>query len=300
MIARALRRAGTSWKIFFIAAALFCVGIAGTTTALFSANVTNKTSTFGGGWVGSPTSAAVAGPHGADMTVTWATPTTTGVQGYAIVWTNMGTTAAACPTTPITGTTTVQLVAPASSYVADNATTTSDSGYYFCYQVRSYWTTNSWYGTNPSQPANASRVGLWASAASITNGDHTRGNITSKDSISLTFNQAVSSGNVTIASCTTAKTVLIGAATCSSTPTIGTLTTSGSIGTATTWTGTVSGSGTATLTIALAGNSSSTDSGTFTFTPSGSLSSAVGSPAPGSQAVGCNAAHCAISAGGPF
>jgi hypothetical protein len=295
MIPKALRRAGTSWKIFLIAAALFCVGVAGSTTALFTADVTNKTSTFGGGWVGSPTGASAAGPQGAQMTVTWTTPTTTGVQGYAVVGTNVGTTATACPTTPY-ATTITTLVAPASSYTATNAASQSDDGYYYCYQVRSYWTTNSWYGATPSQPASATRIGLYPTSASITNGDAHSGGITKKDSISVTFNQAVTVGTTNVISCTNG-TVLIGASACGTTPSFGTLTTNGSITTSTTWGTTVTGSGTTTVSFALTGNNSSNDTGTFTFTPSASLLSSTGAA---TEAPACTAAQCTISAGGPF
>lgn len=297
MIPRALRRAGTSWKIFIIAAALFCVGVAGSTTALFTADVTNKTSTFGGGWVGSPQSAAAAGPNGADMTVTWTTPTTTGVQGYAVMGTNMGTTATACPAAtsayPVTITT---LAAPALTYTATNAASQSDDGYYYCYQVRSYWTTNSWYGTtNANAQASATRIGLYPMTALITNGDNATGNITKKDSISLTFNQAVTASGTTMVSCT--NTVLLGAATCGSTPSIGTLTTGGTIGSpSTTWTMTVGGSGTTALSITLTGNGSVSDSGSYTFAPSASLLSTNGT----TKAPACTSAQCTISAGGPF
>lgn len=285
-----------SWKVFIIAALLLCVGVVGGTTAIFTAEVTNKTSTFGGGWVGSPASPGVAGPNGADMTITWTTPTTTGVQGYVVAATNMGTTATACPGSTVTyPEKLVTLAAPASSYTATNATSQSDDGYYYCYHVRSYWTTNSWYGNDGVGNANAIRIGLYATAVTLRNNSN---NLNKHDGLTLTFNQAVDAASGSMIACTN-ETVLLGATSCSATPSIGTLTmTGGTIPTQTTFSMSVTGSGTTTLSLTPGTNNNVnfTGSPSWTFTPSSSLQSTNGT----TKAPGCTGAPCVLSVSGNF
>jgi hypothetical protein len=150
----ALRRARKTTLLFVIAALLFLAGLAGTTLGYFDGE-TDNVATWSGGFVFPPTNATtVGGPVGAGQTITWTTPTTTGVQNYVLRVTNMGTTAVACPaqsvvTTTVTMPTTTQagtvtwpttypetvgtLAAPAGSGVATIPST--DNGQFVCYQV---------------------------------------------------------------------------------------------------------------------------------------------------------------------
>jgi hypothetical protein len=109
----ALRRARKSTLLFVIAALLFLAGLAGTTLGYFDGE-TDNVATWSGGFVFPPTNATtLGGPVGAGQTITWTTPTTTGVQNYILRVTNMGTAAVACPaqnvvTTTVTMPTTTQ------------------------------------------------------------------------------------------------------------------------------------------------------------------------------------------------
>jgi hypothetical protein len=295
MIPKALHRAATSWKTFAVAAALFSLGLVGSTFANFSADTTESTATFASGYVGSPTSAAIPGSAGADETVTWTTPTTTGVQGFNVLGTNMGTTAIACPSASTTYPVTVGSVAGAGTrtYVATNAAG-SDDGSYYCYQVQSYWTTTSWTGNSlANASASAVRIGLWPTAVALGTAG---GTINRSDTIKITYNQAATISSASVQTCTSGNKVLVGASSCGSTPTVGTLTLSTrTIGANQTFTTSISGSGTTSVTITLSTNATVNLTGTGTaswsFTPSSSTQSTNG----GTKAPTCTLASCNVT-----
>src|SRR5262249_30907106 len=151
-------------------------------------------------------------------TITWTTPTTTGVQGFNVLGTNMGTTPAACPATTYPVTLGSVSGAGTQSYVATNAAG-ADDGYYYCYQVQSYWTTTSWTGNSLANAgANAVRIGLYPTSVTIGSGG---GTINRNDTITIVFNRAVSMSSIFVTACTNGN-VYIGSTSCGS-PTVGTL-----------------------------------------------------------------------------
>jgi hypothetical protein len=232
----ALRRATKSTVIFVIALLLFVAGLAGTTFAYFDGEADNV-ATWSGGYVFPPTLAAVVGsPVGAGQTITWTTPTTTGVQNYVIRATTVGTTAAACPAQPVTtvavtSTTFTPIVSPTTTQVATQTIGTvtlpttypetvatlaapaqtgiatvaqADSGYFVCYQVAGYWSAGTWYSKNANANATGTRAGLWPTAVVKSNGNFstTLGN---GDKIAITYNQnvSVSTGSIQVCASTT-------------------------------------------------------------------------------------------------
>jgi hypothetical protein len=215
----ALRRARKSTLLFVIAALLFLAGLAGTTLGYFDGE-TDNVATWSGGFVFPPTNATtLGGPVGAGQTITWTTPTTTGVQNYMLRVTNMGTSAVACPaqsvvTTTVTMPTTTQagtvtwpttypetvgtLAAPAGSGVATIPST--DNGQFVCYQVAADWTPATWYSKNANANATAVRAGLWPTA--VVKANHATANsIAATDTVAVTFNQNVSVGTSPVSVC---------------------------------------------------------------------------------------------------
>jgi hypothetical protein len=206
----ALRRARKTTLLFVTAALLFLAGLAGTTLGYFDGE-TDNVATWSGGFVFPPTNATtLGGPVGAGQTITWTTPTTTGVQNYVLRVTNMGTSAVACPaqnvvTTTVTMPTTTQagtvtwpvtypetvatLAAPAGSGVATIPST--DNGQFVCYQVAADWTPATWYSKNANANATAVRAGLWPTAVAKAN-HATTGSLAATDTITITYNQNVS------------------------------------------------------------------------------------------------------------
>jgi len=318
MISKALRRAATSWKTFIFAAVLFSLGgVASVWATQFTADNAVSTATIPAGWVAWPSAATVVGSTiGLSRTVTWAVPTTTGINGYLVRETDRGTTTTACPATNVStvGATTATYLGTTVAYPATTVTTpvlypatvanvsgagthttaatipSSDNGDYVCFQVQSYYQTNGWVGaTVPVAGGSPTRIGLWPTTVAHANGG-TKNQIDNSDTIKITYNQNVQppTGS-TITICTfTNGTLLIGDSGCGSSsdvPTVGKLT-GLSITTARTfasssWTT----SGTA-ITFKLAGGTSSgASSGVGTWTSSGSFVSATagGNPSPCTQ-----------------
>lgn len=197
----ALRRATKSTVLFVIATLLFVAGLAGTTFGYFDGE-TDNVGTWSGGYVFAPTLATTLGAvTGPVQTLTWATPTTTGIQNYELRVTNMGSSAVACPaqsvvttlaatvTQPVTYPETVgTLAAPSLSGLATIPST--DNGYFVCYQVAANWTPSTWYSQASNANATAVRAGLWPTAVVATNisGNNALANT---DYLTITYNQNV-------------------------------------------------------------------------------------------------------------
>jgi hypothetical protein len=214
----ALRRARKSTLLFVIAALLFLAGLAGTTLGYFDGE-TDNVATWSGGFVYPPTLAGTLGSvTGYGQTITWTTPTTTGVQGYVFRVTDMGTSAVACPaqnvvTTTVTMPTTTQagtvtfpvtypqaagsVAAPTGTGVATVATTAN--GNYVCYQVAASWTTATpWYSPAANANATAVRAGLFANTVAEAN-VASNNNAANTDTLTVTYNQNVSaSGTISV------------------------------------------------------------------------------------------------------
>jgi hypothetical protein len=312
MIWKAPRRAVRSWKIFIVAALLFCLGVVGSTYANFTAEDTESTAAFAGGYVASPGAAAVSTATGAVVgagrTVTWATPTTTGISGFVIRDTNMGTTASpACPssatnTFPAADTVT----APTGTVVATVPST--DNGYYVCYQVQSFYSTTNtgppiWVGTtNSAANSTGVRVGLWPTAATKANvGGGGTGTMAANDTLKITYNQAVQVSGSTVSVCVfTDGTLLVGdsCGSSSDTPTVGKLTGLNGIGANQSWPNSTISASASVVTITLVGASTTTDGTTVgTWTDgSGSVVTATGAGNPSP----CTASNCTVAATGRF
>jgi hypothetical protein len=320
----ALRRATKSTVIFVIALLLFSAGLAGTTFAYFDGEADNV-GTWSGGYVFPPTNAAVVGsPVGRAQTITWTTPTTTGVQNYVLRATNLGTTAAAaCPaqvttTVAVTSTTFAPIVTPTTTQVSTQTigtvtlpttypetvgtlaaptqtgvatVATTDSGYYMCYQVAGYWSAGTWYSKNSNANATAVRAGLWPTTVVKSNGNAstTLGN---GDKIAITYNQNVSVTGGTVQVCAaTAGTIVVGNASSCTGSIVGQLT-GLTIGTARTFaSSTISTSG-AVATVTLAGGAgTSTVSGTGQWKGGNAIVQSTSSP----QVAGCSTTDATAS-----
>jgi hypothetical protein len=328
----ALRRATKSTVIFVVALLLFAAGLAGTTFAYFDGEADNV-ATWSGGYVFPPTLAAVVGsPVGRAQTITWTTPTTTGIQNYVLRATNMGTTvAAACPaqvttTVAVTSTTFTPIVSPTTTQIATQTigtvtlpttypetvatlaapaqtgvatVTTTESGDYVCYQVAGYWSAGTWYSKNVNANATATRAGLWPTAVAKTNGNGSTTSLGNGDKLAITYNQSVSVSTGTVQVCASTTAIVVGNGSGCSGSIVGQLT-GMTIGTARNFpTSTISASGTV-VTVTLGGaTAASTISGTGQWKGGNGIVQTSASP----QVAGCSttdttaATWCKVSAG---
>jgi hypothetical protein len=293
----ALRRAAASKTLLALALLFFSVGTVGGTYAVFSAETQHQSSTFAGGWVAAPTGLQPPTVSGYGASLSW-THATHGVTNEDLYGTDEGTTSscsgAAYSTAFATG-------LGATTDSTTDSRGSSANGHWICYQIRS--THGSWYtGANFS----IVRVGLVPTTLATAEGSNPGNNaaLDQGDTITITYNQAVSYSGGAILVCTfTDGTILLGDATtgnasCGSsgdTATIGKITNL-SIGNARTYTSSSVGVGGSTVTVTLgnggSGSSGRTSaSGTGTFTGSGSPTSTSGG------AVACTITGCTPTAG---
>lgn len=294
------RGAAATYAVAGLAVLVLGAGVAAGALVGFSAETQTQTSTFPGGWVAAPSAVQTPSPSGYGAVLSW-TPGTHGVTGQSLYSAGTQTTsscAAAQYTTPISTT-----LATTVTTATDTTPSSSANGLYGCYQLQS--THGSWSRGTSFPVVRLGLVPLGIAAANCTSSCHA--NTTENgDTITLSFNQAVTYTGSSISVCTfTNGTMLLGdsCAASTDTPSLGRITGLTIAANKSYPTSTVAPSG-STIVVTLGGSPNKTSSrtsvtgtGTFTYTGSATLVQSSNGTPPASV---CTASNCTWTWSGNF